>query len=77
MEKPVREHALAKAAEYVATERLQNAKAIMQIAKIATRTDQESREDALTDPRVERMIVDARELCDADLASLPGTPVTR
>ena len=50
---------------------------VMELAKIAARRDEESREEALGSPIVEKMIVRAKELLDADSPSSTLAALTR
>ena len=50
---------------------------VMELAKIAARRDEESREEALGSPIVEKMIVRAKEMLDADSVSSTLAAITR
>tara|TARA_B110000503_G_C7163815_1_gene420949 strand:+ start:3460 stop:4140 length:681 start_codon:yes stop_codon:yes gene_type:complete len=53
------------------------AQAILDIARVAARTNQDYREEGLSDPRIEKMIVRAKEVLDADSPSSIIAPATR
>jgi len=77
MATPIREHCLKEAGVYVQRERIKHAEQILTLAKIAARRKRDAREEALSDPAIERMIVDAKETIDAHSAGAEPAVITR